>query len=330
MFPGIRGKYILYTEEFMNFIGKYCPVCGNLFEENDDIVVCPDCGTPHHRECYRAEGKCANFMRHQEDFRWSADESPREEKAEAEAKVICENCGMENSRSAKQCVSCGCPLEEESASAGGMGPGIEPDMGQSVDPRMAFIKQMFSSSDENTIEDVPVREVAWFVKGNYVYYIPQFKQMAAGRKVSFNFMSFLFPHIYFANRRMWFWAVISMIVSVIFSLPVMISQFYSMGFFTAEVNTVIEANADLINRLAAILNMFDLGFRVITCLFANYIYYRFTMKAVHRIREANGGGNQTVEKYAGVGGLKILNTLLILIIAGAVSAIAIYAFSMLI
>ncbi len=314
----------------MNFIGNYCPVCGRIFEENDDIVVCPECGTPHHRECYRAEGKCANFMRHQENFRWSADNSSQSESVEAEASVICENCGTENSSSAKKCVSCGYPLEEEQPSAGGMGPDIEPDMGQSADPRMAFIKQMFSSSDENTIEDVPVREVAWFVKGNYVYYIPQFKQMEAGRKVSFNILSFLFPHIYFANRRMWFWAVISMIISVIFSLPVMISQFYNMGLFTAEVNGIVEANADLINRLASILNMFDLGFRIVTCLFGNYIYYRFTMKSVHRIREANGGGNQTVEKYAGVGGVKLLNTLLILLMASAVSALSVYAFSVLI
>lgn len=313
----------------MNFIGSYCPVCGKIFEENDDIVVCPDCGTPHHRECYRAEGKCANFLRHQEKFRWSEKESDPEENIEAEAKIICENCGMENSKSAKQCVSCGSPLEEHT-SAGGMGPGIEPDMGQNTDPRMAFIKQMFSSSDDNKIEDVPVREVAWFVKGNYVYYIPQFKQMETGRRVSFNFLSFLFPHIYFANRRMWFWAIISMIVSVVFSLPLMISQFYSMGFFTAEVNGIIEANADLINRLASILNIFDLGFRVVTCLFGNYLYYRFTMKSVHRIREANGGGNQTVEKYAGVGGLRILNTLLILFISGAVSALAVYGFSLLV
>lgn len=314
----------------MNFIGNYCPVCEKIFEENDDIVVCPDCGTPHHRECYRAEGKCANFMRHQENFRWSANENSQDEKIEAEAAVTCEYCGTENSKSAGQCVSCGHPLEEEQSSGDSFGPDIEPDMGQSNDPRIAFIKQMFSSSDDNTIEDVPVREVAWFVKGNYVYYIPQFKQMESGRKISFNFMSFLFPHIYFANRRMWFWAMISMIVSVIFSLPIVISQFYNMGFFTAEVNGVIEANADLIDRLASIMNMFDLVFRTVTCLFGNYIYYRFAMKSVHKIREENGGGNQTVEKYAGVGGLKVLNTLLIMLMAGAVSALAVYAFSILI
>jgi len=34
-------------------------------------VVCPDCGTPHHRSCYAENGGCANAARHDEDgFEW--------------------------------------------------------------------------------------------------------------------------------------------------------------------------------------------------------------------------------------------------------------------
>ena len=29
----------------MNTEQKICPYCGKAFTENDDIVVCPDCGT---------------------------------------------------------------------------------------------------------------------------------------------------------------------------------------------------------------------------------------------------------------------------------------------
>ena len=29
-----------------------------------DIVVCPECGTPHHRKCYIENGKCANADKH--------------------------------------------------------------------------------------------------------------------------------------------------------------------------------------------------------------------------------------------------------------------------
>ena len=42
----------------MDFKGKICPVCSKEFENDDDIVVCPKCGAPYHRDCYSIEGKC--------------------------------------------------------------------------------------------------------------------------------------------------------------------------------------------------------------------------------------------------------------------------------
>ena len=48
----------------MNYLNYKCPVCNNQFKEDDDVVVCPDCGTPHHRECYIENGKCINRDKH--------------------------------------------------------------------------------------------------------------------------------------------------------------------------------------------------------------------------------------------------------------------------
>ena len=42
----------------MEFTQYNCPVCEKKFENGDDIVVCPECGTPHHRECYDSLGRC--------------------------------------------------------------------------------------------------------------------------------------------------------------------------------------------------------------------------------------------------------------------------------
>ena len=35
----------------MDFTKYTCPVCGETFQNGDDVVVCPECGAPHHREC---------------------------------------------------------------------------------------------------------------------------------------------------------------------------------------------------------------------------------------------------------------------------------------
>ena len=42
----------------MEFSEFQCPVCNKTFQDGDDVVVCPECGAPHHRECYEQNGHC--------------------------------------------------------------------------------------------------------------------------------------------------------------------------------------------------------------------------------------------------------------------------------
>ncbi len=48
----------------MKYTNYKCPVCHNVFNEDDDVVVCAECGTPYHRECYIQNGKCVNEDKH--------------------------------------------------------------------------------------------------------------------------------------------------------------------------------------------------------------------------------------------------------------------------
>ena len=36
-----------------DFTQYTCPVCGREITPSDDIVVCPQCGAPHHRDCWK-------------------------------------------------------------------------------------------------------------------------------------------------------------------------------------------------------------------------------------------------------------------------------------
>ena len=58
------------------YAGCRCPVCGQLFTENDDIVACPQCGAPHHRSCWQQEGHCHFDDRHCAGFRWEREDAP--------------------------------------------------------------------------------------------------------------------------------------------------------------------------------------------------------------------------------------------------------------
>ena len=63
----------------MNFTNEICPVCQRAFNENDDIVVCPDCGTPHHRECWSIKNVCENSALHGTGFEWKPSENTEKE-----------------------------------------------------------------------------------------------------------------------------------------------------------------------------------------------------------------------------------------------------------
>ncbi|MBR6741280.1 MAG: hypothetical protein IKL93_00900, partial [Clostridia bacterium] len=38
---------------------QHCALCHAILFPEDDVVYCPECGAPHHRECYNGINHCA-------------------------------------------------------------------------------------------------------------------------------------------------------------------------------------------------------------------------------------------------------------------------------
>lgn len=100
----------------MRYKDYKCDGCGKIFTDEDDIVVCPECATPQHRECYNEKGGCVNAHLHSEDFQWQGEKevsavatAPTDEKSEEEAKndLICPNCKYPNPHGSTVCRKCG-------------------------------------------------------------------------------------------------------------------------------------------------------------------------------------------------------------------------------
>ena len=68
----------------MDFYKYKCPVCNKQFKEGDDIVVCPECGTPHHRECYEQEEHCFYQDKHSQNFSFENDQPDSSDNFEAD------------------------------------------------------------------------------------------------------------------------------------------------------------------------------------------------------------------------------------------------------
>lgn len=80
------------------FVGKICPVCKQEINELDKVTVCPDCGIPHHTDCWEMNAGCSTFGCAQQG-------SVKETKAMA----TCSKCGTVLEDGQEFCPKCGTP-----------------------------------------------------------------------------------------------------------------------------------------------------------------------------------------------------------------------------
>ncbi|MBR7084857.1 MAG: DUF2628 domain-containing protein [Oscillospiraceae bacterium] len=286
-------------------MGKYtgceCIICQKRFTDKDTIVVCPECGTPYHRECYQTTGKCINEALHAVGGSW---QSVQNEQRRQIGGIECSHCGYVNLPNARTCVSCNLPLLEEE----------EPDEINNAEDFVITTpdgqQHYFKASDpccgispEYKIEGERLGDVAHFVRTNTLYYIPLFRRFQeTDRKLSFNLPCILFPYFYFANRKMWLMAILSGLLWIICSLPGMFLNMLDMMQDKTylemlqtngmpqqaidQITSFLTVHQELFETLQTPLFFAGIAIRLALCLFGNYLYFRFVLKSVKKIRLA--------------------------------------------
>ena len=152
----------------------FCPVCNRKFEEGDDIVYCPECGTPHHRECYKAVGHCVNKGLHASGY------SYRDE--------------MKGAQSAAQEEQVQEEKKEETQSEIVFNPFIVPSATQF---EAAF------KTDKSTIDGESIADFATTIRTNIPRFIKVFTEFENGKKFSWNWGAFFFGSLYLFFRKMY-------------------------------------------------------------------------------------------------------------------------------
>lgn len=195
----------------MNYTGIECPVCNEKFNNNDDdVVVCPVCGTPHHRSCWQTNGCCKNEDKHAEGFIWQMPELTAPETPEispkAENSKICPRCGEKNAMYEPVCTRCGERLKANTQTIHDQIPfgnnqpfGNQNAYGETFNPNNFSPYQNVYAADARTvygesarIDDVPVTEVAEYVQKDSNKYIGKFLNMQEKKtKLSWNWSAFL-------------------------------------------------------------------------------------------------------------------------------------------
>ena len=255
-----------------DFVNVNCPVCNEKFAAEDDIVVCPVCGTPHHRGCYAKLGRCANEQWHTEGKIFNADEQRGEEKTEQTERaedVVCRRCGERCNSNAIFCSRCGAPvMHNKSGEQGAQGP--------------FFAMAPIAVYDENEeLEGVEAYKIASLVKENKIRFMLYFKAMIKKKsKTSFNFAAFLFSPFYFIYRKMYGIGIAALLLFALLNVPSIIMLFtneYLSEIVGSTVSFGLSLSKQQINFLLTanyISSLIITAVRFLSGFFANWLYFK--------------------------------------------------------
>lgn len=167
-----------------------CDGCGIILREEDDVVVCPVCGTPQHRKCYERNNKCVNEHLHESGFEWVNPYAPTVEEPKA----------PQNTE----------PTREEPVPVGLPMPAID------VNP--VFYEK--SGLDPNgECDGVKIHEVVSYTQVGAKGYVKSFIR-SVGKKhfISWNWGAFFFSPAWFFYRKLYKLGLIFLAAGVAISL----------------------------------------------------------------------------------------------------------------
>ena len=292
------------------YTGYKCPVCNQAFAPEDDVVVCPECGTPHHRACYQKTGHCIHEDWHISGRQWEGQREepsggPQDATGASSGVVVCGRCGSDNPPGSQFCQVCRYPLEP-SQQQDPYGPAYHqppyqqpsygPGGGQAFPGRHsgAGARPFVMPSIDLTEEIAPgisAKEICDYVGPNNLSFLYKFKSMSKmGSSISFNWCGLL-GFFYCFYRKMYKLGAIYLAAFLAVMIPslVVASQYIAemmeaTGGVTLDVPSTITpayvkvATASLILWVVMILSS------IINAVTFNRFYMKQCFRDIHQIK----------------------------------------------
>ena len=302
----------------MDYIGNKCPVCDKYFHADDDIVVCPDCGTPHHRECYDSLGRCYNLERHHIDYDYNEDVAENS----AKLTVTCPSCGKENDSDAFFCKFCAAPLssqnnqQRQTQGIPFTGPFGQQNGGAAS---FSFMDPLAGvPADTDFGDGVTAGETAKYVKQNTPYYVRVFYNIRQMNRSKFNFGAALFSGGFLLYRKMYkIGAFITAIQASLMILSIYIQIAYN-SLFTQTANELKVSTAGFLEYFAQlsseqlfiltlpdIVNIVNIAIMIVIGFTFNRLYFNHCRAQIIRIKNDTPDGENPEAVLQTKGGVNI-------------------------
>lgn len=283
----------------LNNTNEKCAVCKAYLFEEDDVVYCPECGAPHHRDCYNSVGHCALKEFHGTEQQYQKPEIQPENNTENETQstnndtTVCRMCGEKYSNDQPTCPHCGTP-----------------DLSKMGGHFVAFDLLGGIPGDTDLGEGVTANEAKMFVSSNTHRYIPKFAGFKHGKKTSWNWLAFLTPSGWLVSRKMY------LLAGIIAALEIALTMLAVP--FAAEINqldlsaansyfeqyNLIMDNINLISKTALITafvsSIANITLRIIMGIFGDLIYRNRVIAKVSEIKTQSEDKTLDYRKKGGV------------------------------
>ena len=262
--------------------GFSCPVCMAKLFEDDDIVVCPECGAPHHRSCWQQSGNCAYANTHGTENQWQPPkfELPQNDVSAAE------------------------PQQSQSQQGGRT---IIDDEQDEDKARDRIISQMLTAGGVGKNEKMgeeSARSIALFVGVNVPRYLRVFKEMLFNNtKIGWNWLAFLVPQFWLFSRKCYKAGSIAAAFTLFSTIMTSLmmggnSEFYNLITSASKDVTLFFTNPVVPAYL--VLLCISLVVHIIFGLFGDYIYKSYVFSSVKALRES---GESDEDEYIKAGGI---------------------------
>ena len=284
----------------LNLENQKCVVCNAYLFDEDDVVYCPQCGAPHHRDCYNSLGKCGMEELHGTKAEYKKPEIPEQPQDLSQNNDICLRCGKHKVDNAKFCPYCGAPNVEELKN-------------------IPFGNFTIIDGKAPIDEGVNAEDVAKVVMLNPLRYIEKFKKLKGGNKLSFNWAALLVPHGWFAYRKMYKASIVVSafkIIANILTLPFLINLQAIFGSSLPrypELLSYFYSNPNELQPMSVALafagSIITLIIHIISSVFADSIYKEKVFTSVRKIK-SSPDPEQSLRRLGGISTIGFLLAIL--------------------
>ena len=287
----------------LNKTNEKCAVCQAYLFEDDDKVYCPECGAPHHRECYNSIGHCGLEQFHGTDSQYKRPEAQSQETTaqqetdghESQSVVVCNMCGAKYDSQENACPNCDTP---NVAKFGGR-----------------FITFDFLGgvpSDTDLGEGVTAEEAKRFVVSNTHRYIPKFLKFKSGKKLSWNWLAFITPCGWFLSRKMYGIGALIAALQIAFKvlmLPIanIVYEYLPMIEGQGAAGLSPELAVEILSKIGVLpivivwaIALVNLAIMLVSSMFGDYIYKKHVISTIVKIKTDSEDIDNDFRKKGGV------------------------------